>query len=129
MAKRRGAEEEEGLDSLLDTMFNVVGILIIVLVVVQLGMQESVKQIANSMSVDPLALEQLIKDLEEAGYDSRNFLDFKRKVELLFEKARVLHREKFPPQGVVEMVKSLFKRKAEEQSSSSKRLRLSPGPN
>ncbi|MHC2068997.1 hypothetical protein ACYFX5_16125 [Bremerella sp. T1] len=69
MAKRRGAEEEEGLDSLLDTMFNVVGILIIVLVVVQLGMQESVKQIANSMSVDPLALEQLIKDLEEAQKD------------------------------------------------------------
>ncbi|GAA4431277.1 hypothetical protein [Bremerella cremea] len=66
MAKRKGAEEDEGLDSLLDTMFNVVGILIIVLVVVQLGMQESVKQIANSMRVDPLALEQLIKDLEEA---------------------------------------------------------------
>ncbi len=69
MAKRRGVEEEEGLDSLLDTMFNVVGILIIVLVVVQLGMQESVKQIANSMQIDPLALEQLIKDLEEAQKD------------------------------------------------------------
>ncbi|PQO31180.1 hypothetical protein C5Y96_12585 [Blastopirellula marina] len=69
MAKRRGVEEEEGLDSLLDTMFNVVGILIIVLVVVQLGMQESVKQIANSVQIDPLALEQLIKDLEEAQKD------------------------------------------------------------
>lgn len=69
MAKRRHVEEEEGLDSLLDTMFNVVGILIIVLVVVQLGMQESVKQIASSMQIDPLALEQLIKDLEEAQKD------------------------------------------------------------
>ncbi|MEW4563769.1 hypothetical protein AB1K70_14640 [Bremerella sp. JC770] len=69
MAKRRIGEEEEGMDSLLDTMFNVVGILIIVLVVVQLGMQESVKQIANSMQIDPLALEKLIKDLEEAQKD------------------------------------------------------------
>ncbi|PQO32254.1 hypothetical protein DTL21_18680 [Bremerella cremea] len=69
MAKRKAAQEEEGLDSLLDTMFNVVGILIIVLVVVQIGMQESVKQIANSVSVDPAALEKLIQELEEVHKD------------------------------------------------------------
>lgn len=70
MARRaKGGDDEEGLDSLLDTMFNVVGILIIVLVVVQLGMQESVQQIAASMRVDPAALEQIIAELEKANKD------------------------------------------------------------
>lgn len=69
MAKRKAIEEEAGMDSLLDTMFNVVGILILVLVVIQLGVQQSVEQIASSVLVDPAALEKLIEELEEAHKD------------------------------------------------------------
>lgn len=71
MARRaqQGGDEDEGLDSLLDTMFNVVGILVMVLVVVQLGMRESVEQMAKSMRVDPAALAKIVTDLEKAQAD------------------------------------------------------------
>ncbi|MFI4876176.1 MAG: hypothetical protein ACIALR_12585 [Blastopirellula sp. JB062] len=66
MARRKSdGDEEGGLDSLLDTMFNVVGILLIVLVVVQLGVRSAVERIAATAAVDPAALEAMIKKLEE----------------------------------------------------------------
>jgi hypothetical protein len=59
---RRQAEEDEGsMDSLLDTMMNVVGILIIVLVVTQMGVGDAVKRIGETANVDP----QTLADAEE----------------------------------------------------------------
>ncbi|MCC9605018.1 hypothetical protein LOC68_25070 [Blastopirellula sp. JC732] len=66
MARRKTEDEDGGMDSLLDTMFNVVGILLIVLVVVQLGVRQAVDRIASTVAVDPAALEAMIKKLEEA---------------------------------------------------------------
>jgi len=61
---RRPSDDDAdgGLDSLLDTMTNVVGILIIVLVVTQLGVGDAVQRIADSIRVDP---EELARDQEE----------------------------------------------------------------
>ena len=53
--RRRRTEDEGSLDSLLDTMTNVVGILVIVLVVTQLGVGEAVKRIGKSIDVATLA--------------------------------------------------------------------------
>jgi len=61
---RRPAEDEDGgLDSLLDTLSNVVGILVIVLIVVQLSMGQTVKRIVNSERVDPALVEQARQEL------------------------------------------------------------------
>lgn len=46
-----------GLDSLLDTMTNVVGILVMVLIATQLGVKDAVNRIADSDIVDPAAIE------------------------------------------------------------------------
>jgi hypothetical protein len=46
-----------GLDSLLDTMTNVVGILVMVLIATQLGVKDAVSRIADSEVVDPAMVE------------------------------------------------------------------------
>ncbi len=50
------SDDGGGLDSLLDTMTNVVGILILVLIATQLGVKDAVSRIADSDVVDPQAL-------------------------------------------------------------------------
>ena len=76
--RRKPAEETGNLDSLLDALTNVVGILIIMLVVALLGMSEAVKRITQAreldekVNVDHLldkekeleALKELLKQLE-----------------------------------------------------------------
>ena len=70
MVRRPQIDEDEtgGLDSLLDTMTNVVGILVMVLIAAQLGVKDAVGRIAESDVVDPVAVEaaraklQLTKD-------------------------------------------------------------------
>jgi len=62
---RRPKEEDEGsMDSLLDTMMNVVGILVLVLVVTQLGVGDAVERITEKAKIDPQALEEKTKELE-----------------------------------------------------------------
>jgi len=56
--RRRLKESGGSLDSLLDTMTNVVGILVIMLVVTQLGVSEAVKEISKENPVDPVELEK-----------------------------------------------------------------------
>ena len=51
--RRPRKQSGASLDSLLDTMTNVVGILVILLTVTQLGVQEAVKRISTTASVDP----------------------------------------------------------------------------
>jgi hypothetical protein len=53
------------LDSLLDTMTNVVGILVILLTVTQLGVSDAVKRIGDTESVKPEALEAVLERLRE----------------------------------------------------------------
>lgn len=57
--KRRPTSDEDadgGLDSLLDTMTNVVGILVMVLIATQLGVRDAVSRISESAVVDPAAI-------------------------------------------------------------------------
>ena len=63
----RRAKKSSGasLDSLLDTMTNVVGILVILLTVTQLGVGDAVKRIADSDSVKPEVLESAKVNLAE----------------------------------------------------------------
>jgi len=77
MARRKKSNDDEdgGLDSLLDTMTNVVGILIIVLVVTQLGVQSAVNRIASSVQVDPGELEKVILELEEKQKERQDLED------------------------------------------------------
>ena len=63
MKPRKSDDDDVNLDSLLDTMTNVVGILLIVLVVTQLGVGEAVKRIGEA--IDPAAMEQAQQSLEE----------------------------------------------------------------
>ena len=57
MARRSKKEAGASLDSLLDTMTNVVGILVIVLALTQTGVREAVQRISASEQVDPAELE------------------------------------------------------------------------
>jgi len=61
--RRAPVEDDENMDSLLDTLMNVVGILIIVLVVTQMGVGEAVKRIGKTMAVDPVTLQRTEEEL------------------------------------------------------------------
>ena len=54
----RVESEDDGLGSLLDTMTNVVGILVLVLIATQLGVKEAVDRIADSDLVTPEAVKE-----------------------------------------------------------------------
>lgn len=59
MGRVRKPDDDQGaMDSLLDTMTNVVGILVIVLVVTQLGVGDAVQRIGETLQIDPAELEQ-----------------------------------------------------------------------
>jgi hypothetical protein len=53
MRRKERNDDEGSMDSLLDTLTNVVGILVIVLVVTQLGVGDAVSRITESIKVDP----------------------------------------------------------------------------
>ncbi|MCA9120785.1 MAG: hypothetical protein H6822_32405 [Planctomycetaceae bacterium] len=59
MKPRPKSDDDDGggLDSLLDTMTNVVGILVMVLIATQLGVKDAVSRIADSDIVDPAMVE------------------------------------------------------------------------
>ena len=61
--RRAPVDDDENMDSLLDTLMNVVGILIIVLVVTQLGVGDAVKRIGETLAVDPATLRQAEEEL------------------------------------------------------------------
>ena len=64
--KRRPEEDHGSLDSLMDTLCNVVGILVIMLVVTQLSVNQTVKKISTSEQVDPDALAKAEAELDRA---------------------------------------------------------------
>ena len=57
-------EDDGGLDSLLDTMTNVVGILVLVLIVTQMSVADVVTRITTENQIDEEAVEQLNQQLE-----------------------------------------------------------------
>ena len=76
--KKRKKDAVGSLDSLLDTMTTVVGILIILLIVVQLGADSAVKRIVDEKNYDEL-MEMAMRQFE----DQRNgLLEEKKKLEL-----------------------------------------------
>lgn len=66
MRRRASDDGEGGLDSLLDTMTNVVGILVIVLVVTQLGVGDAVRRITDAIQIDAQQLAEAQKKLDAA---------------------------------------------------------------
>jgi len=97
MKKRKSASGPGSLDSLLDTMTNVVGILVIVLVVTQLGVGDAVKRIHKDISeisrqeyeeklakVDELKVKletdkQNLKEIEASSEDDQKMKRFQTK--------------------------------------------------
>ncbi len=63
--RRRRKGSAGSLDSLLDTMTNVVGIMVILLTVTQLGVGDAVKRITQTSQVDPEELARLEKEVAE----------------------------------------------------------------
>ena len=74
MKARRGDDDGASLDSLLDTMTNVVGILVIVLVVTQLGVGDAVKRIAKVTKIDPEKLKAAEAKLESLKHQRDTLL-------------------------------------------------------
>lgn len=65
MKPTRGTDEDDGgLDSLLDTMTNVVGILVLVLIVTQMSVADVVTRITTEHQLDEEAVEELNQQLE-----------------------------------------------------------------
>ncbi len=66
MGRIKKPDEDQGaMDSLLDTMTNVIGILVIVLVVTQLGVGDAIQRIGKTLELDPAKLEQNKLELAE----------------------------------------------------------------
>ena len=64
MKPTRGADEDDGgLDSLLDTMTNVVGILVLVLIVTQMSVADVVTRLTTENQIDEETVEQLNQQL------------------------------------------------------------------
>lgn len=110
MARRKPDDDDDGgLDSLLDTMTNVVGILVLVLIVTQMSVAEVVARITTENKVDAETLKELKKQLaekenEQADLESllidplsidaeKQLAELERKKELL-ERRRKLLEEK-----------------------------------
>ncbi|MCM8529404.1 MAG: hypothetical protein NE327_22970 [Lentisphaeraceae bacterium] len=76
MARRKKQSSMGNLDSLLDTMTSVVGILIIILIVIQLGVKEKVKEL-----LDIVNEEISVSDLEKKEKDIKTLEDLIKKRE------------------------------------------------
>ncbi|NIL96713.1 MAG: hypothetical protein GTO53_04690 [Planctomycetales bacterium] len=75
--KSKGRQEEQegdGLDSLLDTMTNVVGILVMVLIATQLGVKDAVDRISETTVVDEAAMEEAREKAQQAEQKRQEIL-------------------------------------------------------
>ena len=66
---RNSDDDDGGLDSLLDTMTNVVGILVLVLIVTQMSVADVVTRITSESKVDEEAMNEPVPDpiIRESG--------------------------------------------------------------
>jgi len=81
-SRRKTSATGGNMDSMLDTLTNVVGILVIVLVAVQLSSQEAASRIAETVAkIDPAELEQIERkaaEAKEAAEEARRELDLEK---------------------------------------------------
>ncbi len=131
MARKRKSSGSGGasLDSLLDTMTNVVGILVIILIVTQLGVRQAVKRITGLVTVEELEdakaeaeqieellaktkLEQELKAAEAQSAD----LDFERVQELIAELEKELAALRDEKIDAARLQKDLEEKRMAEQS-------------
>lgn len=130
MRRQKDNDDDGGLDSLLDTMTNVVGILVLVLIVTQLSVADVVSRITKEMRVEPEQVEALDEalrakreeqdELKEILVDpldidtQRQMEELKKKKELLERRKRLLEEEKEREQNLYAMKLEEDKQKAKE---------------
>ncbi|HBJ36356.1 MAG TPA: hypothetical protein DDZ51_16720 [Planctomycetaceae bacterium] len=103
MRAKSDSDEDGGLDSLLDTMTNVVGILVLVLIITQMSVAEVVSRITAENRVAPEQVEELSEvlrkkqeeqdELQRIMVDPLN-VDAERQLEELEKKKELLERRK-----------------------------------
>ncbi|MEX1040240.1 MAG: hypothetical protein WDZ51_06410 [Pirellulaceae bacterium] len=130
MRRQKDNDDDGGLDSLLDTMTNVVGILVLVLIVTQMSVADVVSRITEEMRVEPEQVEALNEtlrakqeeraELEEILVDpldidtQRQMEELKKKKELLERRRRLLEEDKAREQNQFAMKQEEDRKKAEE---------------
>ena len=62
MARRRRGDDDPGMDSLMDALTNVVGILLLILIVSSLGIQAAVKKVVESL---PEVTEEQLESMKQ----------------------------------------------------------------
>jgi len=96
-------DDDSGLDSLLDTMTNVVGILVLVLIVAQLGVADVVDRVISKTKVNPEMIEQsqaMLTEKEAEAAELKQLLyeplqiDVEKQREQLQRKRELLDRRK-----------------------------------
>jgi len=125
--RRPKKDSAASLDSLLDTMTNVVGILVILLTVTQLGVGDAVKRIATSSTVKPEQIEEAQKRLAELvrlrqGLQDR--LDALREQDEVVDAAEELRRLKKELEDYKANVENLLANQQEKEAAELELLRL-----
>jgi hypothetical protein len=101
--RKRGDDDDGGLDSLLDTMTNVVGILVLVLIVTQLSVKDVVQQVMSESKVDVEDLEKIRQELAEKREEADELerimvspleIDAEKQKEELQKKKELLERQR-----------------------------------
>jgi hypothetical protein len=104
--KRRSnssSEDDGGLDSLLDTMTNVVGILVLVLIVAQMGVADVVSRVVSKTQVDQQMIDSVSVDLRQKEQEKQELqrilyeplsIDIDQQREELARKKELLERRK-----------------------------------
>ncbi len=101
--RRRGDDDDGGLDSLLDTMTNVVGILVLVLIVTQLSVKDVVQQVMSESKVDAEDLQEVRQQLAEKKEEADELerimvspleIDAEKQKEELQKKKELLERQR-----------------------------------
>ena len=96
-------QDDDGLDSLLDTMTNVVGILVLVLIVAQMGVADVVSRVVSETQIDQDMLDAAIVDLQDKSQEKQELqrilyepltIDIDQQREELARKKELLERRK-----------------------------------
>ena len=93
--RRRGGSGQGNLDSLLDTMTNVVGVLIVVLIVTQVNVSSAAKRIrADLPDVTVAMMEEMVEKVEALLLDALRVL-----IHLLITDSSNISMQEVVPQG------------------------------
>lgn len=113
MARRKSASGDDvGLDSLLDTMFNVLGILVLVLILTQIGAREAAQRIAAKANPVKLAeSREKLANTEARRRELAELLDMDPTVELERSRAELAENKKL----LAELERTTREREAQKQ--------------